>query len=209
LTSHRTVGFLGSAAGRPGSSERPARTSLACFLLWALFFLICFGLGYPTLNRYDPGVPRPDASQYRAMVMQGSAGASRHFQHRVLIPYLAEPVYVFARGHAGTWDAAYFGLLVMNSFFISGAAFCLFLLTASCRPAPRFWQLFDPNQSQGQQVNEHVHQSIRGGTGIQAFRLSQRRGRCRAGIARPAFSIRCSPSSVLAGPTDRQIGTLD
>ena len=24
-------------------------------ILWLLFFLICLGLGYPPLNRYDPG----------------------------------------------------------------------------------------------------------------------------------------------------------
>ena len=39
-----------------------------CLTLWLLFFLICFGLGYPTLNRYDPRLTGPDQVTYYRMV---------------------------------------------------------------------------------------------------------------------------------------------
>jgi hypothetical protein len=39
-------------------------------VLWPLFFTICFGLGYPTLRRYDPRMTEglSDASKYYAIV---------------------------------------------------------------------------------------------------------------------------------------------
>ncbi len=42
-------------------------------LLWSLFFLICMGLGYPTLNRYDPqSVPGLyDSVGYASLVTGG------------------------------------------------------------------------------------------------------------------------------------------
>ena len=116
---------------RPTFTGLALRAYWACVFLWVLFFIICLGLGYPTLNRYDPGVLNGDAAQYRAVVMHGSTAASRQVLHRILIPNLAHPLYLMARGHVGTWDAAYFGLLIVNSLFASGTAFLLFLLTAT------------------------------------------------------------------------------
>lgn len=94
-------------------------------LLWSFFFLVCVGLGYPTLNRYDPGVRNPDAAEYSKMV-RSEAGVAIHFRHRVLVPYLARPIFHAAIGRVGSWDAAYFALLIVNSFFVSGTAFVLF-----------------------------------------------------------------------------------
>ena len=51
-------------------------------LLWLLFFLICTGLGYPALNRYDPAKIEgtSDVAEYREIVMgrqpQNAAAAS-------------------------------------------------------------------------------------------------------------------------------------
>ncbi len=100
---------------------------IAAILLWGFFFAICLGLGYPTLNRYDPGAGNLDAAQYRKMVRH-EEGVPSHFRHRILVPYLARPVFRTANGHVGSWDAAYFALLVVNSLFVSGTAFLLFVI---------------------------------------------------------------------------------
>jgi hypothetical protein len=103
--------------------------------LWSFFFAICFGLGYPTLNRYDPGVRNPDSSEYSKMV-RGEEGVATHFRHRVLIPYLARPLFRAATGRVGSWNAAYFALLLVNSWFVSGTAFLLFLVVSRILERP-------------------------------------------------------------------------
>ena len=40
-------------------------------LLWGVFFLICLGLGYPTLNRYDPRKALSDSARYAKLVTDG------------------------------------------------------------------------------------------------------------------------------------------
>jgi len=97
-------------------------------ILWLLFFLICMGLGYPTLNRYDPGKVDSlfDPGAYAALVTGSPLlEEQRDLSHRVLVPYLAKPVYAVAKGHLGTWNPAYFSLLVVNSFFIASTAWLL------------------------------------------------------------------------------------
>lgn len=98
-------------------------------MLWTLFFAVCVGLGYPTLNRYDPGVPNADAMEYSRMV-RNEAGVAPHFRHRVLIPYLARPIFRAAIGRVGSWNPAYFALLLVNSCFVSGTAFLLFVVVS-------------------------------------------------------------------------------
>ena len=98
-------------------------------MLWSFFFLVCFGLGYPTLNRYDPGTANPDASEYSKMV-RSEADVAIHFRHRVLVPYLARPVFRASAGRVESWNPAYFALLVVNSAFISGTALLLFMFVA-------------------------------------------------------------------------------
>jgi hypothetical protein len=105
-------------------------------LLWLLFLLICLGLGYPPLNRYDPGklAGTSDVAEYRAIVVgRDSSGASdstgafdrlarSENYYRVLVPYVAKPFYWLARGHMRTWDPALLGLLVANSIFTATTA---------------------------------------------------------------------------------------
>jgi hypothetical protein len=98
-------------------------------MLWAFFFAVCLGLGYPTLNRYDPAIQNPDASAYAKMV-RGEEGVATHFRHRVLIPYLARPIFRAATGRVGSWNPAYFALLLVNSCFVSGTAFLLFMVAS-------------------------------------------------------------------------------
>jgi hypothetical protein len=96
-------------------------------MLWGFFFLVCLGLGYPTLNRYDPRNANPDASEYSKMV-RSDGDVAVHFRHRVLVPYLARPIYRAATGRVGLWEPANFALLIVNSFLVSGTAFLLFVV---------------------------------------------------------------------------------
>jgi hypothetical protein len=103
--------------------------------LWSFFFAICLGLGYPTLNRYDPGIQNSDASEYAKMV-RSEEGIADQFRHRVLIPYLARPIFRAATGRVGSWNAAYFALLLVNSSFVSGTAFLLFMVVSRITGTP-------------------------------------------------------------------------
>jgi hypothetical protein len=96
----------------------------------ALLFLICFGLGYPTLNRYDPtSIPGlSDSVQYYRLVQSGPAAASGHWKYRVLVPFLAKPIYWMVRGRLGSWDPAAFSLLMVNSIFCAATAFLVSIL---------------------------------------------------------------------------------
>ncbi len=111
-------------------SARTSRSRLA--LLYVLFFLICCGLGYPSLNRVDfrAGVGGlNDVRGYAAMVeappisMEGL-----HTSFRVLLPYMAKPIYRAALGHIGTWDPVMFSLLVVDALFVAGTSLVLVIV---------------------------------------------------------------------------------
>jgi len=98
-------------------------------LLFALFFAICLGLGYPILNRIDwqraPG-GLTDLQEYAKLVTASpTPDPEQHVQFRVLVPYVARPFYWLARNHSGSWDPVTFGLLVANSLFVSGSVLLL------------------------------------------------------------------------------------
>jgi len=100
-------------------------------LLWGLFFLICFGLGYPSLNRYDPRLAgNPDSAEYYKLVEGNPQAVPDHFRFRVLVPYLAKPFYWLAEGEVGRWNPVFFGLLVANSIFSATSA-CLLVIIGS------------------------------------------------------------------------------
>src|SRR5690348_3775301 len=110
--------------------ERSKVTPLRLAGLFCLFFLISWGLGYPTLNRYDPRqVPGlKDVRSYAAMVTGAQNPGLEHIQFRVLIPWIARPFYYMARGRFGSWDPVMFGLLVANSMFVAGTALLIVVL---------------------------------------------------------------------------------
>jgi len=98
-------------------------------LLFLLFFSICCGLGYAGLNRIDwrqaPG-GLLDLHTYAAMVTSPPSGdLDDHMQFRILVPYLARPVYRVAKDHLGSWDPIMFSLLVVNSLFVSATVMLL------------------------------------------------------------------------------------
>jgi hypothetical protein len=108
------------------SSLTPRPLGIRYFLiLWPLFFAICFGLGYPTLRRYDPRQTEglSDTVKYYAITTGAdTSGFKELFRCRVLVPYVARPFYWFARGYLPTWDSAFFGLLMANALFCATTA---------------------------------------------------------------------------------------
>jgi len=115
-----------STAAAP--SSEPARIRIARQItLWFLLFLICFGLGYPTLNRYDPRMVggTSDSARYYDLVTTGPVAVEGKWRFRVLVPYVARPFYWLARGRVGTWNPVFFGLLAANALFTATTAYLL------------------------------------------------------------------------------------
>ena len=111
--------FLSSSAPRQEAGVPRSRL----LLLFLVFFFICCGLGYPVLNRIDwrqgPG-GLDDVVIYAGLVTtRPTPDLNEHMQFRILVPYLARPIYRLAKNHIGTWDPIMFGLLVVNSFFVA------------------------------------------------------------------------------------------
>jgi hypothetical protein len=92
----------------------PKPAPAQALLVWAVLFLICLGLGYPTLNRYDPGSVNPDAATYSRLVTAGPGAVDGHMRFRVLVRLLARPFYRMAQGRVGSWNPVFAGLLVAN-----------------------------------------------------------------------------------------------
>lgn len=92
--------------------------------LWTVFFLISFGLGYPTLNRLDPTRTQAlrDSRPYFEMVRSGPAANAGHWQYRLLVPMAARPIYLLARGHVESWNPVAFAMLVVNAAFTAATA---------------------------------------------------------------------------------------
>jgi hypothetical protein len=110
------------------TTETPELLSISLLrqaILWLLFFLICLGLGYPTLNRYNPAkVPGLyDAYGYASLVTGSNLAGDE--AHRILVPYMARPIYWLVNGRLNSWDPVFFALLVVNSFFIATTAHVL------------------------------------------------------------------------------------
>src|SRR6185295_18972493 len=96
-------------------------------LVWPLFFVICFGLGYPTLKRYDPRTTEgmSDTPKYYAITTGADTSSFKEmFRCRLLVPYVARPSYWLAQRYLPILNAGFFGLLVANALFCATTA-CL------------------------------------------------------------------------------------
>jgi hypothetical protein len=113
------------------SDHAGGRGRLSKLLLWTVLALICFGLGYPTLNRYDPRQRLPDAAIYAKLAQEGPATVASPFRFRILVPTLARSVEALAKGHTGTWDPLLFGFLVVNSIFVATTAYLISVIGES------------------------------------------------------------------------------
>ena len=98
--------------------------------LFFLYFLIAWGLGYPTLNRYDPRqTPGLSDVKIYAAIVTGSVDANAgHVRFRVLIPWVARPFYQVAQRRFGNWDPVMFGLLVSDSLFVAATALLIVIV---------------------------------------------------------------------------------
>ena len=98
--------------------------------LFCLFLLIAWGLGYPTLNRYDPRQTPglTDVQSYAALVTGAPTLDAGHLRFRVLVPWVARPFYQLAKGRFGSWDPVMFGLLVADALFVAGTALLIVVL---------------------------------------------------------------------------------
>lgn len=87
------------------------------------------GLGYPTLNRYDPRTAEglSDTLSYYQIVLNQPSERPRAdiFRCRILVPYVAKPVYWLARSRLHTWQPVVFALLVASSLFCATTALVL------------------------------------------------------------------------------------
>jgi hypothetical protein len=105
-----------------GIGARPVRAVRGPLMQFALFYAIAFGLGYPTLARYDPATAgNPDSAYYQEIVRSGRTETGPVWNYRVLLPLLAHPVAAGADGRVGSWDAARFAMLVVAAAFVAGS----------------------------------------------------------------------------------------
>ena len=106
--------------------------------LFCVFLLIAWGLGYPTLNRYDPRQTPglTDVRSYADMVAGVPTLDAGHLRFRVLVPWVARPFYQLAKGRFGSWDPVMFGLLVADSLFVAGTA--LLIVVVGTRKFDRY-----------------------------------------------------------------------
>src|SRR2546422_4737597 len=106
-------------------SPKPWSTCSGWIVRWLLFFLICLGLGYSALERYDPRIAAglSDSSVYYRLV-SGEEVQAREIRVRVLVPYVAKPFYALARKFLDPARAVYLALLISNSLFCATAV-CL------------------------------------------------------------------------------------
>lgn len=117
----------GKTKGASSSANTPHRLlGIRYFLvLWPLFFVICVGLGYATLRRYDPRTTEglSDAPKYYAIVTGADTSNFKEmFRCRILVPYVARPFYWLAQNYLHTWNPAFFGLLMANAIFSATTA---------------------------------------------------------------------------------------
>jgi hypothetical protein len=108
---------------------RPQISIRNALIIWPLFFMICFGLGYPILNRYDPGkVPgTSDAAGYCETVR-----APLSISYRAFVPWLAKPFYLLAKRRIASWDPALFGMLMATSILTASTAVAIVAIGLQC-----------------------------------------------------------------------------
>jgi hypothetical protein len=98
--------------------RRVLRALTQWIIRWLLFFLICLGLGYSALQRYDPRTTPglTDAALYYRMVA-GEEVQGREMRFRVLVPWVARPIHAVTKKFLDPARAVFLALLIANSIF--------------------------------------------------------------------------------------------
>ena len=103
-------------------------------LLWSFFFLVCLGLGYPSVRRFDPrqSPGLSDTIKYYAMTTgEDESGFRYRFRCRVLVPYVARPFYLLIRARLQDPGAGFLALLISTAIFC--ATTCCLIVTLGNR----------------------------------------------------------------------------
>lgn len=128
-----------------GGSVRAARTRAPWsrwVALWALFFAIGGGLGYPILNRYDPTMTPGigDVFSYGQIITE-RPGLSGRNSYRVLQPMVGKPIYWLVENGFGPWRPVSVALLVSAAAFLATTLALLVLLGTRCIRDRAVWML--------------------------------------------------------------------
>lgn len=102
------------------------------YLLSVILFLIAFGLGYPTLNRYDPSKLNAlsDSAIYSKIVATGTIReAHDHRAMRTLVPFAARGLYILLKNSSSTWNPIMLSLLIVNALFCSLTSLILYKIS--------------------------------------------------------------------------------
>jgi hypothetical protein len=99
-------------------ASRAPRVLTQWIIRWLLFFLICLGLGYSALQRYDPRATQglTDSALYYRMVA-GEEVQGREMRFRVLVPLIARPIHTATKTFLDPIRAVFLALLIANSIF--------------------------------------------------------------------------------------------
>ena len=125
------MGMGRGSAGNGVFEHLNARTSVPRLgFLFCVFLLIALGLGYPVLNRFDPRQTPglSDVRSYAALVRGERNPGPAHLQFRVLIPFMARPIYHLANGRIGTWDPVMLALMAVDALFVAATALLIVVL---------------------------------------------------------------------------------
>lgn len=128
-------------AGLTRSVSRPWRAQGSTWrkdaILLGLFLVIAFGLGYATLNRYDPrntGVS--DTGCYYHMASWEYRDVEAPYRFRVLVPTLVAGVQKLLPKAIGTWNTLSLAFLIVDAAFVALTAWMVGRIAASCAPLP-------------------------------------------------------------------------
>jgi hypothetical protein len=110
--------------------NRPRHELTHWIARWFLFFLVCLGLGYAAVQRYEPRTTAGlnDSALYYRLV-SGDEVEARDIRFRALVPLIAKPFYLLARKFLAPERAVYLALLISNSIFCATTA-CLLIAVA-------------------------------------------------------------------------------
>jgi hypothetical protein len=130
---NETTNSIRAAFKTPEHDHSEARLPLAQWAVrWLLFFLICLGLGYAGVVRYQPRTAPglSDSSLYYRLVA-GEEVQGRDMRFRILVPNLARPFYLLGKRFLSAEQSLLLALLIANAIFC--ATTCCLLVGVALR----------------------------------------------------------------------------
>jgi hypothetical protein len=97
---------------------------------WLLFFLICAGLGYAGIERYQPRtIPGLTDTAVYFRLVAGEEVQGRDMRFRILVPYVARPFYLIGKKFFADERSRSLALLIANAIFCATTA-CMLVSVA-------------------------------------------------------------------------------